>query len=136
MAFVHKVQFCWFMVLAFIILLTLKLDGRINSWNWFIVFIPMWLLDSVVIVFTFINMILHCKNRWWLSSIEVPLLRKAWCMCNIVSKLIFEVLLCLRLQYITNLGLYIVMIPFWIFNGGCIIEVSLSLFKIAKRESI
>lgn len=134
MAFIHKVQFYWFMILVFIILLTLKLDGRINDWNWFIIFIPMWLLDSLIIVFTVINMIMHCKNSWWNSVLETSLKRKTWCLSGVLMKLLFEVLLCLRLQYLhEQLRLYMVMIPVWLFLTGCVIDVFTNLLAIARR---
>lgn len=133
MAFIHKVQFCWFMVLVFIILLTLKLDGKINSWNWFIIFIPLWILDSVIAVYTFINMVMHCKNRWWRSGHETSMKKKFICLCGVALKILFQVLLCLRLQYFSELGQVYVMIPFWLFTFGCIAEVFVSLLKLARK---
>lgn len=135
MAFIHKVTFCWIMVLVFIILLTLKLDGRITDWNWFIIFIPMWILDSVITVYTLINMVMHCKNRWWHNVHETSLKRKTWCLGGISLKILFQVLLCLRLEYVKHLRLFYVMIPFWIFNMGCIGEVFTSLMKLARRAA-
>lgn len=133
MAFIHKAQFSWFMVLAFIILLMLKLDGRINDWNWFIIFIPMWILDAVVAIYIAINMIMHCKNQWWHNGRETSLCRKTLCLFGTLMKLLFQVLLCLRLQYRGNCSLYYVMIPFWILNLGCIVDVFTNLWKMAKR---
>lgn len=134
MAFIHKVQLCWFTFLVFIILLTLKLDGRIDAWNWFIIFIPMWILDSVITVFTLINMIMHCRNKWWHNVHETSLKRKTWCLTGILLKLLFQVLLCLRLQYFQDeLKFFMVMIPVWLFLTGCVIDVFTNLWKIARR---
>ena len=130
MAFIHKVQFCWLMVLVFIILLMLKLDGRIGDWNWFIVFIPMWILDCVVAAFTLINMIMHCKNKWWHNVHETSLKRKTWSLCGVISKLVFQVLLCLKLQYFHTLRIFVIFVPFWVFITGCIVEVSISLYRV------
>lgn len=135
MAFIHRVQFCWFMVLIFIILLTLKLDGRINDWNWFIIFIPMWILDSVVTIYTVIKMVMHCKNKWWHNVHETTLKKKIWCLCGILLKILFQILLCVRLQYIPTFRLFYVAIPFWMFNFGCIVEVLTSLLKLAQRPT-
>lgn len=133
MAFVHKIMFAWFMVLVFLILLVVKLDGRIDEWNWFIIFIPMWILDFVVAVYCIINMIMHCKNKWWHNVRETSLKRKLWSLIAITLKIVFQVLLCLRLHYVREMSLFFVLTPLWLFNGGCIVEVCISLAKLAKR---
>jgi len=135
MAFIHKVQFYWFMILVFIILLTLKLDRRIDEWNWFIIFIPMWILDCLITVFTLINMIMHCKRGWWLNTVvETSMKRKTWCLSGILLKMLFEVLLCLRMQYFQeHLRLYMVMLPVWCFLSGCVIDVFTNLLAISRR---
>lgn len=61
MAVLHRALFTWFNLLIFLILLVLRLDHRIQ-WNWFIVFIPMWLYDSILLIYILFNMISHCKN--------------------------------------------------------------------------
>lgn len=61
MAVLHRALFTWFNLLIFLILLVLRLDQRIQ-WNWFIVFIPMWLYDNILLIYVTFNMILFCKN--------------------------------------------------------------------------
>lgn len=61
MAVLHRALFTWFNLLIFLILLVLRLDLRIQ-WNWFIVFIPMWLYDNILLIYIIFNMISHCKN--------------------------------------------------------------------------
>lgn len=61
MAVLHRALFTWFNILIFLILLVLRLDQRIQ-WNWFIVFIPMWLYDNNLLIYIVFNMISHCKN--------------------------------------------------------------------------
>ncbi|CAB0038867.1 unnamed protein product [Trichogramma brassicae] len=61
MAVLHRALFTWFNLLIFLILLVLRLDHRIQ-WNWFIVFIPMWLYDNILLVYIAFHMILSCKN--------------------------------------------------------------------------
>ena len=39
----------------------------------------------------------------------------------------FQVLLCIRLEYLLNLSLYYVMIPAWLFLAALVIDVSLAL---------
>lgn len=47
---VHKALFTWFISLVFLILFLLRADGKVD-WNWFIIFIPMWLFDAAVITY-------------------------------------------------------------------------------------
>lgn len=62
MAVLHRALFTWFNLLIFLILLVLRLDSRIE-WNYFIVFIPMWIYDNILLIYIIFNMISHCKNR-------------------------------------------------------------------------
>ena len=69
MAVLHRALFTWFICLIFLILLVLRLDER-TRWSWFIVFIPMWLYDSILIVYFAFEMITLCRapggpgSRW------------------------------------------------------------------------
>ncbi|KAK7091676.1 transmembrane protein 60-like [Littorina saxatilis] len=113
MAVIHRALFTWFTTLDFLIFLVLKLDTKI-SWNWFLIFIPLWLFDVVVIVYLTVNMIIHCKNGYDRNHSDLSLRRKGWFITAASLKMIFQVLLCLRLQYLPSFPLYFVMIPFWI----------------------
>lgn len=61
MPLIHRALFTWFILLIFLVLLVLRLDQRIQ-WNWFIVFIPMWLYDNILLIYIIFNMISYCKN--------------------------------------------------------------------------
>ncbi|KAK6960350.1 transmembrane protein 60, partial [Biomphalaria glabrata] len=50
MSVVPKALFTWFLILVFFILLVLRVDEKVE-WNWFIIFIPLWLLDASVLTF-------------------------------------------------------------------------------------
>lgn len=78
MATLHRALFAWFNVLIFMILLALRLDQKIQ-WNWFIVFIPLWLYDNFLLIYIVFNMISHCKNP--LNRHIVSLQRKV-SICN------------------------------------------------------
>ena len=135
MAFIHRAQFSWFLCLGFIILLTLKLDGRINEWNWLIIFIPQWIFDSVVILYTLIKMIMHCRNSPLQNMYEVSIKRKMWCLTVVVLKLLFQVILCLKLQYLPEIRVLYAAIPLWILLTGLVIDVFQSLWKLGRRVS-
>lgn len=131
MAFIHRAQFSWFLALGFIILLTLKLDGRINEWNWFIIFIPQWIFDSVVILYTLIKMIMHCRNSALQNMYELSMKRKLWCLTVVVLKLLFQVILCLKLQYAPQIRLFYTVVPLWLIMIGFVCDVFHSLWKFA-----
>lgn len=61
MAVLQRALFTWFNLLIFLILLVIRLDQRIQ-WNWFIVFIPMWLYDQILLIYIVFNMVSHFKN--------------------------------------------------------------------------
>ena len=61
MAMLHRALFTWFLFLVFLIHLALRLDER-TKWNWFIVFIPMWFYDAILIIVITIHMINDCRT--------------------------------------------------------------------------
>merc|ERR1719339_932069 len=81
MAVLHRAFFTWFICLMFLILLVLRLDERVR-WSWFIVFIPLWLYDSILLIYLIFSMVSHCRtshdrgvffassgtSSWWCSS--------------------------------------------------------------------
>ena len=44
-----------------VLLQVLRLDER-TRWSWFIVFIPMWIYDSILILYLVFHIVTHCKN--------------------------------------------------------------------------
>ena len=75
MAVLHRALCTWFVCLIFLILLVLRLDER-TRWSWFIVFIPMWLYDGILIVYLAFEMITYCRapggpgGRWAKSEYQ------------------------------------------------------------------
>ena len=61
MAVLHRALFTWFICLMFLILLVLRLDERVR-WSWFIVFIPLWLYDSILLIYLIFSMVSHCRT--------------------------------------------------------------------------
>lgn len=128
MAVIHRALFTWFTVLVFLILLVLRLDHKVE-WNWFLIFIPLWLFDAVVVIYITVNMIVHCKNGY--DRNELTMRRKAWFMASVVLKMSFQVLLCLKVQYFDDIiSTYIVMIPFWLVLSGASFDVFRSLMRL------
>ena len=61
MAVIHRALCTWFVVQIFLILLVLRLDERVR-WSWFIVFIPIFLQDAVLLMNQAIKTLATCKN--------------------------------------------------------------------------
>ncbi|XP_062587285.1 transmembrane protein 60-like [Saccostrea cucullata] len=132
MAILHRSLFTCISLLAFLILLALKLDKKVK-WNWFLVFNPMWLFDGVIVIYITFKMIAQCKNRY--NQGQVSMMRKVCYMCFVLLKMAFQVLLCMKLQYYDQeISLYFVMIPFWMLFIFVSSDVSHGLWRIATRD--
>ena len=125
----HRALFTWFLLLVFLILLVLRLDGK-TSWNWFIVFIPMWLFDSIMLIYVTLKIITHCKNghdSWWIT-----MHRKIWYLVAVFLKLTFQATLCAKLEYQKNIALYYAFIPLWIVLIGVCVDVLKDLIHLYR----
>lgn len=122
MAMLHRALFTWFLLLVFLILLALRLDQR-TKWNWFIVFIPMWFYDAILLIYISIHMINECRtavaraggshNRTARQRISA-FFQRVWPLSVVILKMAFMVALCLKLEnpdaYIHS---YHVLLPLW-----------------------
>ena len=124
MAVLHRSLLTWFLCLIFFIMLVLRLDEKILI-NWFMVFIPMWLFDVIIVIFIVFHMITHCKSGH--DRNEQTMGRKVRCLISAILKIAFQVLMCVRLQYAKNMPLYYVFIPLWLLLGEVTIDVFRSL---------
>lgn len=111
MAVLHRSLLTWVLCLIFFILLVLRLDDKLVG-NWFIVFIPMWLFDIIIIAFIVFHMITHCKTGH--DRNDQTMGRKVCCLLSVLLKVAFQLLLCIKLQYYEDLALYYVFIPLWL----------------------
>ena len=126
MVFIHRALFAWFTYLSFLILLVLRLD-KVTRWSWFIVFIPMWLHDGILLLYSIFQLIFRSQpnNR----NITISMRRKIWILVRVILKLTAQILLCLKLDYFdlyspTILPLYYVMIPVWIVLAVTLCDVA------------
>nr|ADD24454.1 Transmembrane protein 60 [Lepeophtheirus salmonis] len=129
MAVLHRALCTWFICLIFLILLVLQLDER-TRWSWFIVFIPMWIYDSILILYLLFNMTTHCKNGHDGSLRTMK--RKIWCFVCIVLKLTAQIMLCLKLENNDRsiyIPLYYVMIPIWIILAISTVDIFFTLIS-------
>ncbi|XP_022102768.1 transmembrane protein 60-like [Acanthaster planci] len=97
MALLQRAILAYVCVLAFLILVAVRLDQRLE-WNWFLVFIPLWLFDFVVLVLLVIKMISHCRFGYDQSDMSLSMINKVWFVGVTVLTLTFQIMLCVRLQ--------------------------------------
>ena len=128
MAVLHRALFTWFICLMFLILLVLRLDKRVR-WSWFIVFIPLWLYDSILLIYLVFSMISQCRSSR--DRFQKAILRKLWNIVLVVLPLIAaQIMICIKLdENGIKIPLFYVMIPVWIILSSSTIDVFRSLFE-------
>lgn len=128
MAVLHRALFTWFICLMFLILLALRLDKRVR-WSWFIVFIPLWLYDTILLIYLVVSLISQCRSGR--DRHRNNIIRKVWVIVFIVFQLIAaQIMLCIKLDDNgIDIPLFYVMIPVWIILSSSTIAVFQSLFE-------
>ena len=107
MGIVFRALCIWLLFMMYTIFLALRLDEKV-LWNWFIVFIPLYLLDGVIFVYVIINAVQ--RRRSFRSSCGFSFVCYAG---SSVTFLIFKILLCLKLENVVKYGSYVPAIPGW-----------------------
>lgn len=132
MAVLHRALFTWFNLLIFLVLLVLKLDGKIQ-WNWFVVFIPMWLYNNILLMYIIFNMISRCKN-----GLLISLHKEVWYITAVILKLCAQILICSKLEAPEwSLPAKVVLAPFWLLLPALAVDVFIHLihqFGIAQGQ--
>lgn len=122
----YRALLTWIILLVFLILLVLRLDDKV-TWNWFIIFIPLWLFDVIIVIYIVFFMIKHCTSG--VDQGNYTMLRKSWCLGCVALKVLFQVLICLRLQYIRTMGTFIILIPMWVLLLALVGDISANLLR-------
>ncbi len=99
MAVLHRALCTWFVCLIFVVLLCLRLDER-TRWSWFIVFIPMWLYDGLLLIYLVFEMVTIRKSPR-VSATLWNVRRKAWYLACVLLKLATQIMVCIKLE---NMG--------------------------------
>lgn len=127
MGVVHRTIFTWFTILVFLILLVLRVDNR-TQWNWFVVFIPVWIFNAILLIYAVFRTTSDCKNR--ADHARPQAFKNANVVLGVILMMAFEIMLCMKLEYPTmNIPLAYVMIPLWIILPILIIRVFMALFN-------
>ena len=101
--------------IIFFSFLSIKID-HIVKWNWFLVFVPLFIL-KFCFAFDCIILIIHNRVKSTLSLTSFKFLKLIIFLIEILLALTFEILLCLKLQYYyASIKLTYVFIPFWLFS--------------------
>ncbi|KAG7281876.1 hypothetical protein CRUP_031125 [Coryphaenoides rupestris] len=127
MSLVQRVLLIWFFSLGFLIMLVLKLDSKIHS-NWFLIFLPVWAFDAILILMLVARMAGRCKQALSPRDGQRDLRRTAWYLVALLLKLAFCLALCSRLEKLTDVWLSVVCIPLWTLLVGALVELGYSVF--------
>ncbi|XP_058459351.1 transmembrane protein 60 [Malaya genurostris] len=120
MGFVQRALFTWFILLVFLILLCLRLENRIN-WNWFIVFIPLWLYDTILITWVIIEIIQRQHANRLISFRHYK-----YYVAGILLKILSQIFICLKMEY-NSMPLYGMMIPIWCLVSMLVVYIANNL---------
>jgi len=135
MAVLHRALLSWFLGLVFLILLVLRLSER-TQWNWFIVFIPMWIFDGAVMTYAGFYVFSRCRgeSRQLCTSFDF---RKLYFVVPVTFKLSLQILICLKLEVPSwDIPLYYVFIPLWCILLIVILTMMHHLIQIAADHQI
>lgn len=126
MTLVHRALFTWFIILLFCILLCFRLESR-THWNWFLVFVPLWIYDANLIIYVIIKIMTKWRN---LTTLKDSLLQYQWYLMGIFLKIAAQIMICLKLEHEEmNLSIYVTMIPLWILLPSLISYLFYNLIK-------
>ncbi|KAA3670729.1 uncharacterized protein DEA37_0002274 [Paragonimus westermani] len=117
--------FLWLIICVFLMMIILRLNQTI-SWNWFIIFIPMWILDLVILLSVLVCLSRRSVRLVCRCAFETRLDQFFVC-CFVVCKLAFQVGICLYAEQpslvnseqsanpsLPVVHVYYAIIPYWI----------------------
>lgn len=122
----HRALFTWFILLVFSILLCLRLESR-THWNWFLIFVPLWIYDLILLIDALFNIFIRCRRDSWKILFKNKNILLVVVVC---FKIAGQILVCLKLEYnFFILQIYQVLLPFWLLLCVLIVDVSMTLFS-------
>ncbi|CAL1569082.1 unnamed protein product [Knipowitschia caucasica] len=133
MSLAQRVLLTWIFTLVFLIMLVLKLDGKVQ-WNWFLIFLPAWVFDGILVLMLAIKMAGRCKPGYEARHGSPDLRLHAWYLTAMLLKLAFCLTLCAKLERLFHLQLSFVCIPLWAVLLGALVQLGLNIFP-DRREA-
>lgn len=111
MTIVHRALFTWLVVLVFSIVLCLRLTAH-TQWNYFIVFVPLWIFDAILLIYVIIRIVTKWRN---LTRLKELLAAYQWYIAAVLLKIAAQIMICLHIEYPQlELSIFVTMIPIWI----------------------
>lgn len=133
MALLHRALVAWFVALVFLILLVLQLDHR-TQWSWFLVLVPLWFWDCLIIVIFIFHLISHGRQNQWHSRPWYFCKKALTLMSPILLKVTFQCLLCNKLDSPhSGLPWYYVFIPLWVLLNAALVKLTRVLIPICNE---
>lgn len=124
MTIVHRALFTWFIILIFCIFLCLRLELR-TQWNYFIVFIPLWIFDAILLIYVIIKIV----TKWRITRLKDLLMSYQCYIAAVLLKIAAQIMICLKIEYPQlELSIYTTMIPMWILLSLITAYVFVNLF--------
>ncbi|XP_061107514.1 transmembrane protein 60 [Conger conger] len=127
MSLAQRVLLTWIFTLFFLIMLVLKLDEKVH-WNWFLIFLPVWIFDAILLLMLAVKMAGRCKPGYDPRNGSQDLRKKAWYLAAMLLKLAFCLTLCARLEKLTEIKVTFVCIPLWALLTGAMAELGYNIF--------
>lgn len=91
------------LALFFFIMMAVKLDRK-PDWNWFLVCLPLWIFNLFFSVLLIIRLVSHLRNGRERDTNAMSLFSKGLFIFVLLMKWIFEIMLCIKLQYVDGGG--------------------------------
>ncbi|CAJ1056927.1 transmembrane protein 60 [Xyrichtys novacula] len=127
MSLAQRVLLSWIFALIFLIMLVLKLDSKIH-WNWFLIFLPVWTFDTILILMVIVKMAGRCKPDFDPRDGEQGWKRRLWYLLALLLKLTFCLTLCSHLERLIEMWVTVVCVPLWVLLVGALVELGHSVF--------
>lgn len=118
MSLVARATVWWLLVTFSLLFVVMKLDGSID-WLWYVVLVPMWLLDIFSMLYLVTSFSVGFRFRFRcinfiVNDFRIPKEVLIGLMFVFGLKLVFGLLLCARLDGFANISSFFLFIPLWI----------------------
>lgn len=133
MSLAQRVLLSYVFTLVFLIMVVLKLDGKVQ-WNWFLIFLPVWVVDGILILILAVKMAGRCKPGYDPRHGSPDLRLRSWYLAAMLLELGFCLTLCAKLERLADVKLSVVCVPLWAMLLGALVELGVNIFP-DRREA-